>query len=114
MALMIFITVILKEVKIMNNFIKQVRNITNPLHPFRVIVSKEITDHVKSWRFIILIGIIGLTCFGSMYTALSNIENAVRTNDPAGTFFFLKLFTLSDGSLPAFFVFIGFLGPLLG
>ncbi|KAA3968925.1 ABC transporter permease, partial [Bacteroides ovatus] len=31
-------------------------------HPFWVIVNKEISDHVKSWRFIILIGIIALTC----------------------------------------------------
>ena len=29
-------------------------------HPFWVIVNKEISDHVKSWRFIILIGIIAL------------------------------------------------------
>lgn len=28
--------------------------------------------------------------------------------------FFLKLFTISDGTLPPFFVFISFLGPLLG
>lgn len=33
-------------------------------HPFWVIVNKEISDHVKSWRFIILIGIIALTCMG--------------------------------------------------
>ena len=29
-------------------------------------------------------------------------------------FFFLHLFTASDGTLPPFFVFISFLGPLLG
>ena len=49
-----------------------------------------------------------------MYTALTNIDKAVKPNDPAGTFFFLKLFTISDGTLPSFFVFISFLGPLLG
>jgi ABC-2 type transport system permease protein len=38
----------------------------------------------------------------------------VKPNDPEGTFFFLKLFTISDGTLPSFFVFISFLGPLLG
>ena len=84
------------------------------LHPFRVILNKEISDHVKSWRFIFLIAIIALTCLGSMYTALSNIGNAVKPNDPESAFFFLKIFTISDGSLPSFFVFIGFLGPLLG
>ena len=84
------------------------------LHPFRVILNKEISDHVRSWRFIILIIIIALTCLGSMYTALLNIGNAAKPNDPEGAFFFLKLFTISDGTLPSFFVFIGFLGPLLG
>jgi ABC-2 type transport system permease protein len=83
-------------------------------HPFRVIVQKEISDHVRSWRFIILIAIIALTCLGSMYTALTNMGKAVKPGDPEGAFFFLKLFTISDGSLPPFFVFVGFLGPLLG
>jgi ABC-2 type transport system permease protein len=83
-------------------------------NPFKVIVYKEISDHVKSWRFVILILIIGLTCIGSMYTALTNISKAVKPNDPEGAFFFLKLFTISDGTLPSYFVFISFLGPLLG
>ncbi|HWS01002.1 MAG TPA: ABC transporter permease subunit, partial [Prolixibacteraceae bacterium] len=83
-------------------------------HPFRVILDKEISDHVRSWRFIILIMIIGLTCLGSMYTSLAGIGKANNSNDPEGAFFFLKLFTLSDGTLPSFVVFISFLGPLLG
>ena len=84
------------------------------IHPFRVILNKEITDHVRSWRFIILIAIIALTCLGSIYTALTNMGNVVKPEDPEGTFFFLKLFTISDDTVPAFFVFISFLGPLLG
>jgi ABC-2 type transport system permease protein len=83
-------------------------------HPFRVMVNKEVSDHVRSWRFIILLGLILLTCFSSLYTSLSGIGTAVKANDPNGSFFFLKLFTLSDGTLPSFTVFIGFLGPLLG
>ena len=134
----IFTIAISKEVMIMNNLkIQSIRFIANPmegikslfssvglfqqakyensiLHPFRVILNKEIADHVRSWRFIILIAIIGLTCLGSMYTALTNIDKAVKPNDPEGAFFFLKLFTISDGTLPSFMVFISFLGPLLG
>ena len=83
-------------------------------HPFRVIVNKEIADHVRSWRFIILLAIIALTCLGSIYTALTNMGNAVKPDDPEGSFFFLKLFTITDGTMPAFCVFISFLGPLLG
>lgn len=90
------------------------RRETRISHPFWVIVNKEVSDYVRSWRFIILVAIIGLTCLGSMYTALMNIAKAIKPDDPEGTFFFLKLFTVSDGTLPSFFVFISFLGPLLG
>jgi ABC-2 type transport system permease protein len=82
--------------------------------PFWVLVQKEITDHVRSWRFIILIVIIALTCLGSMYTALTSFGEAMKDIKDEETFFFLRLFTLSDGTLPSFFVFISFLGPLLG
>ena len=100
----------------MNAYIakSKAENSERTVHPFWAIVHKEISDHVRSWRFIILIAIITLTCFGSLYTALSNMDKAVKASDPEGTFFFLKLFTISDGSLPSFIVFIGFLGPLLG
>ena len=84
------------------------------MHPFRVIVGKEISDHIRSWRFIILVAIILLTCFGSLYTSLTNIGNAVKSTDPDEAFFFLRLFTASDGTLPSFLALIGFLGPLLG
>ncbi len=94
--------------------LKWIQNSKPNNHSFWVIVQKEITDHVKSWRFIILIVIIALTCLGSIFTALTNSSNFTKPNDPEGAFFFLKLFTASDGTLPSFFVFIGFLGPLLG
>ena len=82
--------------------------------PFWVIVRKEVADHVRSWKFIILIAIIALTCMGSLYTALTNIGAAIKPNDPDSSFLFLKLFTVSDGTLPSFVIFINFLGPLLG
>lgn len=81
---------------------------------FRSMVLKEMSDHIRSWRVVILIAIILLTCVGSLYTALSGISDAVKPGSVDEEFFFLKLFTLSDGSLPPYFVFIGFLGPLLG
>lgn len=81
---------------------------------FRTIVLKEMSDHIHSWRVVILMAIILLTCVGSLYTALSGIADAVKPGSGEEEFFFLKLFTLFDGSLPPYFVFIGFLGPLLG
>jgi ABC-2 type transport system permease protein len=134
---MISITAISKEEKIMNNsdiqqtsLLKSLRlSVQNKfknheetreqssdaykLNPFTAIVYKEIADHVKSWRFLILVGIIALTCFGSVYTAVTSMGKDAK-QDPEAAFFFLNLFTVSDGSIPAFFAFIGFLGPLLG
>ncbi|GAF01779.1 ABC transporter permease [Saccharicrinis fermentans] len=49
-----------------------------------------------------------------MYTALGNISDALKNNNANDIFVFLKLYTVSDGTLPSFFVFVGFLGPLLG
>lgn len=73
------------------------------IHPFWVIVSKEVTDHVKSWRFIILIAIISLTCIGSIYSAISSLKVAAKPTDPEEAFLFLRLFTHSDNSMPPFF-----------
>jgi ABC-2 type transport system permease protein len=84
------------------------------LSPFWVMVHKEVSDHVRSWRFIILSALMVLTCMGSLYTSISNLGSAVKPGSPESTFFFLKLFTLSDGTIPPFHVFIGFLGPLIG
>jgi len=84
-------------------------------HPFWIIVQKEVSDHLRSWRFNVLLFLILLTCFGSLYTSIVNlVEETRKAGDADDPFFFLKLFTLSDGSLPPFHVFIGFLGPLLG
>lgn len=93
---------------------KHLKHSKRIIHPFWIMVQKEVADHVKSWRFIILIAIIVLTCTGSLYTALTNISKAVNNDNVDNTYFFLKLFTLTDGTLPSFFVFVSFLGPLLG
>ncbi|WP_233632475.1 ABC transporter permease [Parapedobacter sp. ISTM3] len=91
------------------------RRMNGVTHPFWVIVQKEVADHVRSWRFNVLLFLILLTCFGSLYTSITNlVDEAAKANDADDPYFFLKLFTLSDGSLPPFHVFIGFLGPLLG
>lgn len=84
------------------------------LRSFWVMVQKEVADHIRSWRFIIMFGIIILTCIGSLYTSFSGITKSINSDNSDSTFFFLNLFTKSDGTLPPFFVFVGFLGPLLG
>jgi ABC-2 type transport system permease protein len=83
--------------------------------PFRVMVSKEIADHIRSWRFIVLIALIVLTFFASMYVSLGNIRAAISNiEDPDRMFLYLKLLTTTDNSIPPFHVFLSFLGPLLG
>lgn len=83
-------------------------------HPFRVMVNKEMADLVSSWRSIILLGIMVLTCMGSLYTAIQALQGLDPTSDELKSFVFLRLFTLSNGTLPAFVTFVGFLGPLIG
>jgi ABC-2 type transport system permease protein len=83
--------------------------------PFSVMVRKEMADHIRSWRFIVLMGLIILTFVASMYVSLSNIRVAIgNANDPDHTFLYLKLLTTTDNSIPPFHVFLSFLAPLLG
>jgi ABC-2 type transport system permease protein len=82
--------------------------------PFRVLLQKEISDQVRSWRFIILISLVILTCLGSLYASLGSFAKSVKPTDAESAFFFLRLFTLSNGKLPSYVIFISFLSPLLG
>ncbi|NNG67064.1 ABC transporter permease [Caldanaerobacter subterraneus] len=85
-------------------------------HSLRVLIKKEIADHIHSWRFNILLALIFLTALASIYTAGMAIRDAVSKADtPLGDLYlFLKVFTVSDGRLPSFITFVGFLAPLLG
>jgi ABC-2 type transport system permease protein len=85
-----------------------------PLEPFKRMVQKEITDHIRNWRFIILFVIIALACLGTLFSTLADTAKTFASNNSEDTFFFLNLFTKSNGTLPSFYVFIGFLGPLFG
>ena len=106
-----------------------IKNILNPMalkisfmktksddpRPFGVMVHKEIADHIRSWRFIILIALVILTFIAAMYVSLTNIKSAVgNTNDPNHIFLYLKLLTTTDNSIPPFHIFLSFLAPLLG
>jgi ABC-2 type transport system permease protein len=83
--------------------------------PFSVMVHKEIADHIRSWRFTILIALIVLTFIAAMYVSLTNIRSAIdNTKDPDHVFLYLKLLTTTDNSIPPFHVFLSFLAPLLG
>lgn len=83
--------------------------------PFSTMVHKEIADHIRSWRFIVLVSLILLTFMASMYVSLSNLKGSIgNTKDPDHVFLYLKLLTTTDNSIPPFHVFLSFLAPLLG
>lgn len=84
------------------------------IKPFKVMVQKEVTDHIRNWRFIILFGIIALACLGTLFSTLADTAKTFAASNSEDTFFFLNLFTKSNGTLPSYFVFVGFLGPLFG
>ncbi|WP_374706022.1 ABC transporter permease [Paenibacillus antibioticophila] len=80
-------------------------------------IGKEIGDHIYSWRFVILIGIILLACIGSIYGAVTAIRGGSLDNNNGGDeFLFLRMFTLTSTSLsiPSFTTFLSWLGPLIG
>jgi ABC-2 type transport system permease protein len=85
--------------------------------PLWTLTQKEITDHIRSFRFNILLVIILLTCIASIYTALTTIRDVASGIDNSDDFYlYLQMLTITDekGTLPSFITFISFLGPLLG
>jgi ABC-2 type transport system permease protein len=100
--------------RFINTILKEVFNMAEGTAPFRVMVEKEFTDHVRSWRFMILTGLILLTTSGSIYTILSVIRDNPAELSAESAFLYLSLFTASINNLPPFITLIGFLGPLVG
>ncbi|MFD2332225.1 ABC transporter permease [Cohnella sp. GCM10020058] len=86
--------------------------------PFWVMVRKEFGDHIRSWRFVILLAIVALACAGSLYASVSALKTgqsaSAATGEGSSSFLFLKMFTETDGSLPGFLTFLSFLAPLIG
>lgn len=73
---------------------------------------KELADHVRSKRFIIILIIVAVTSIASLYSALTGLQEAI--SNEGNEFVFLKLFTASGNSIPSFISFIALLGPLIG
>ena len=75
------------------------------------LVRKELADHLKSKRFLILLLLIGCTSFASLYGAISGLSDAIQSDS---NFIFLKLYTSSGSSIPSCMSFIALLGPIVG
>jgi ABC-2 type transport system permease protein len=89
------------------------RTLARPRAGWRIVAEKELADHVHSIRFAILLGVVAIAGLASIHSASSNIRQvaAQASGTPS---IFLYLFTVSPDRVPAFYEFIGFLGPLLG
>ncbi len=72
---------------------------------------KELGDHLKSKRFLILLILVGTTSFASLYGAVSGISQAIEKDS---NFVFLKLYSTSGNSIPSFMSVIALLGPIIG
>ena len=82
--------------------------------PLDVLIAKEIAAHIRSWRAIVLLFLIALTFFTSVYIAIQNLPSISSSGDPAANFIYLKLLTHTSNGMPPFHVFLNFLAPLLG
>lgn len=81
---------------------------------FLAVFRKEMADQFASKRFMILFTLILLAGLSATYTAAQSIRSNVSSSSASDTFVFLRLFTVSSGTLPSFVSFVGFLGPLVG
>ncbi len=80
---------------------------------WRIVARKEFADHVRSARFVILVVLVSCAGLAAVHSASGPIRDAAdsATQTPS---IFLYLFTLSPQRVPAFYEFLGILGPLLG
>lgn len=72
---------------------------------------KEMRDHIRSSRFLLILVLIVITSFASLYGALSDLSSA---GSSGSEFLFLSLFTTSGSAIPSFVSFIALLGPFVG
>lgn len=88
---------------------------------WKVVARKELADHLRSVRFLLLLVLLGLIGIAAVNSTAGTINDIVGSG-PKSTSLFLYLFTGvpegvvpgSGSNLPSLVTFIGMLGPLLG
>ncbi|MGQ9825361.1 MAG: ABC transporter permease, partial [Desulfotomaculales bacterium] len=76
------------------------------------VFQKELADNFGSIRFVIIFSLVGIAGIAAAFSAAQSIRGAA--GEGGAEFIFLRLFTVSGGSLPPFISFVSFLGPLIG
>lgn len=80
-----------------------------------VVARKELSDHLLSARFVVLLALLGLVAVGTVFGAASALTDAAQGASEAGISLFLRLFTVNAEPVPfSFMTFLGFLAPILG
>jgi ABC-2 type transport system permease protein len=81
-----------------------------------IVARKELADHLLSWRFVVLVLVLGLAAVVPLYFAADAIRSvASQINDARAVFLALFVVPPSTGiSLPPVYGFVGIVGPLLG
>ncbi|MCU0483938.1 MAG: ABC transporter permease [Chloroflexi bacterium] len=78
-----------------------------------IVARKELADHLLSARFFVLLVLLGLVATATTFFASDAIRGATEAASETPSIF-LKLFLVGQDPLPAFFVLVGFILPLLG
>lgn len=81
------------------------------IHSLSALYHKEMSDHITSKRFVIILLLVTATTIASLYGALSGLSDAISNNSD---FIFLKLYTTSGNSIPSYTSFIALIGPFIG
>ena len=81
----------------------------SPFSGLSTVAMKEAADHMTSPRMHLVMLLVLLTAFGSIYAAIGEIKNTLSEDQ----FLFLRLFTTAREPLPSFVAFLGFLLPLV-
>lgn len=92
-------------------FLEQRTEDTRQRSSLAAVYCKEMADHIHSRRFLIVMGLVLLTSFASVYGAVSAIADGAAAD---ADYLFLQLFVASSNSIPSFISFIGLLGPFVG
>ena len=66
-------------------------------------------DNIRSRRFLVILVLIVVTSYASLYGALTGLASSGETD-----YLFLALYTTSGSSIPSFMSFIALLGPFVG
>jgi ABC-2 type transport system permease protein len=90
------------------------RSDDGPLHAgWRVVARKELGDHLRSSRLLILLALVALAGLAAVHSASGAIRDAANGASQTPSVF-LYLFTLSPDRIPSFVDFVALIGPLLG